>query len=212
MKSLSHARLSATPWTAAYQVPPSMGFSRQEYWSGVPLPSPTDTIQYFINFYHMIFNIFHYKKCFSECLCEAICQCLRLPLSAKDSEIHIFNSAVSMDRLFYPVTVLAYALKHKSKHFLIFFQSFFSASILHSLNNNTDYLICKTTGSFPFYSLNMQSFTSNICSIFIHVFYFCNGYQFESLSTLTWITLKVSLLIPLITHFLPPFSSLQLSQ
>jgi len=29
-----------TPWTAAYQTPPSMGFSRQEYWSGVPLPSP----------------------------------------------------------------------------------------------------------------------------------------------------------------------------
>ena len=33
-------RPSATPWTAAYQAPPSMGFSRQEYWSGVPLPSP----------------------------------------------------------------------------------------------------------------------------------------------------------------------------
>ena len=31
---------SAIPWTAAYQAPPSMGFSRQEYWSGVPLPSP----------------------------------------------------------------------------------------------------------------------------------------------------------------------------
>ena len=31
----------ATPWTAAYQAPPSMGFSRQKYWSGVPLPSPT---------------------------------------------------------------------------------------------------------------------------------------------------------------------------
>ena len=30
----------ATPWTAAYEAPPSMGFSRQEYWSGVPLPSP----------------------------------------------------------------------------------------------------------------------------------------------------------------------------
>jgi len=30
-----------TPWTAAYQAPPSMGFSRQEYWNGVPLPSPT---------------------------------------------------------------------------------------------------------------------------------------------------------------------------
>ena len=33
-------RLSVTPWTAAYQAPPSVGFSRQEYWSGVPLPSP----------------------------------------------------------------------------------------------------------------------------------------------------------------------------
>ena len=40
VKSLSRARLSATPRTAAYQAPPSMGFSRQEYWSGVPLPSP----------------------------------------------------------------------------------------------------------------------------------------------------------------------------
>ena len=40
VKSFSHVRLSATPWTAAYQAPPSMGFSRQEYWSGVPLPSP----------------------------------------------------------------------------------------------------------------------------------------------------------------------------
>ena len=39
-KSLGRVRLSATPWTAAYQAPPSMGFSRQEYWSGVPLPSP----------------------------------------------------------------------------------------------------------------------------------------------------------------------------
>ena len=37
-KSLSRVRRSATPWTAAYQAPPSMGFSRQEYWSGVPLP------------------------------------------------------------------------------------------------------------------------------------------------------------------------------
>ena len=41
VKSLSHVWLLATPWTAAYQAPPSMGFSRQEYWSGVPLPSMT---------------------------------------------------------------------------------------------------------------------------------------------------------------------------
>ena len=40
VKSLSRAWPSATPWTAAFQAPPSMGFSRQEYWSGVPLPSP----------------------------------------------------------------------------------------------------------------------------------------------------------------------------
>ena len=39
VKSLSRVQLSATPWTAAYQAPLSMGFSRQEYWSGVPLPS-----------------------------------------------------------------------------------------------------------------------------------------------------------------------------
>ena len=38
-KSLSRVRLLATPWTAAHQAPPSMGFARQEYWSGVPLPS-----------------------------------------------------------------------------------------------------------------------------------------------------------------------------
>ena len=39
VKSLSRIRLPVTPWTAAHQAPPSMGFSRQEYWSGVPLPS-----------------------------------------------------------------------------------------------------------------------------------------------------------------------------
>ena len=42
VKSLSHARLFATPWTVAYQAPPSMGFCRQEYWSGLPFPSPGD--------------------------------------------------------------------------------------------------------------------------------------------------------------------------
>ena len=39
VKSLSHVWLFTTPWTAAYQAPLSMGFSRQEYWSGLPLPS-----------------------------------------------------------------------------------------------------------------------------------------------------------------------------
>ena len=51
LKSLSHVRLFVTPWTAAYQAPPSMGFSRQEYWSGVPLPSPS-----------IVFNSLHVSK------------------------------------------------------------------------------------------------------------------------------------------------------
>ena len=42
VKSLSRVRLFTTPWTVAYQAPPSMGFSRQEYWSGLPFPSPGD--------------------------------------------------------------------------------------------------------------------------------------------------------------------------
>ena len=45
VKLLSRVRLFATPWTAAYLAPPSMGFSRQEYWSGVPLPSPRKMVQ-----------------------------------------------------------------------------------------------------------------------------------------------------------------------
>ena len=42
VKSLSHVLLFATPWTVAYQASLSMGFSRQEYWSGLPFPSPGD--------------------------------------------------------------------------------------------------------------------------------------------------------------------------
>ena len=42
VQSLSRVRLFATPWTVAYQDPPSMGFSRQEYWSGLSFPSPGD--------------------------------------------------------------------------------------------------------------------------------------------------------------------------
>ena len=54
VKSLSCVRLFATPWTAAYQSPPSMGFSGQEYWSGVPLPSPLS----------LLFSIYSWKCVF----------------------------------------------------------------------------------------------------------------------------------------------------
>ena len=50
MKSLSSARLLATPWTAAYQALPSLGFARQEYWSAVPLPSPSTNYIYLNSF------------------------------------------------------------------------------------------------------------------------------------------------------------------
>ena len=55
VKSLSPVRLLATPWTAAYQAPLSMGFSRQEYWSTVPLPSPINPLLLFKNWdcWHM---------------------------------------------------------------------------------------------------------------------------------------------------------------
>ena len=46
VKSLSRVRLFATTWSAAYQVPASMGFSRREYWSGMPLPSLSGDIRY----------------------------------------------------------------------------------------------------------------------------------------------------------------------
>ena len=61
MKSLSRAQLLVTPWTGAYHAPPFMGFSRQEYWSGVPLPSP-DTLLYLllISFLYIISHLIFY--------------------------------------------------------------------------------------------------------------------------------------------------------
>ena len=44
VKSLSRVQLFAMPWTVAYQAPPSMGFSRQEYWSGLPSPFPNEVL------------------------------------------------------------------------------------------------------------------------------------------------------------------------
>jgi len=49
LSRFSRVQLCATPWTAAYQAPLSMGFSRQEYWSGVPLPSPNIYTLLYIN-------------------------------------------------------------------------------------------------------------------------------------------------------------------
>ena len=70
VKSLSRVQLFATPWTAAYQAPPPMGFSRQEYWSGVPLSSP----------------IFIYI-----CVCVCVCVCVYL-----NKHTHVCERACSV--------------------------------------------------------------------------------------------------------------------
>ena len=54
VKSLSRVQLLATSWTAAYQAPPSMGFPRQEYWSGVPLCLPRTILFLYFRFYHLL--------------------------------------------------------------------------------------------------------------------------------------------------------------
>ena len=59
MKSLSRVQPSATPWTAAHEAPPSMGFSRQEYWSGVPLPSLMKSLEGFktVSWFMCLFSL-----------------------------------------------------------------------------------------------------------------------------------------------------------
>ena len=63
VKLLSRVRLSVTPWTAAYQAPPSMGFSRQEYWSRVPSPSPDMTLGSIISNISVILKINKPQTC-----------------------------------------------------------------------------------------------------------------------------------------------------
>ena len=77
VKSPSHVQLSVTPWTAAHQAPPSMGFFRQEYWSGVPLPSPYVTLL-------LIFA-------FLNCLLSVITQLLRLLIEKNSKKIWRYN-------------------------------------------------------------------------------------------------------------------------
>ena len=63
VKSLSHVQFLVTPWTAAYQAPPFMGVSRQEYWSGLPLPSPLSAMWSWQMTYSFFFclNFFFHK-------------------------------------------------------------------------------------------------------------------------------------------------------
>ena len=74
----------ATPWTAAYRAPPSMGFSRQEYWSGVPLPSPEEisSLSHFVVFLYFFSLIAEEGFLFSPCYSlNSAFRCLYLPFS-----------------------------------------------------------------------------------------------------------------------------------
>ena len=62
VKLLSHVPPLATPWTAIYQAPPSMGFSRQEYWSGVPLPSPSQPDEKFPRYVSLLVPLTVFKN------------------------------------------------------------------------------------------------------------------------------------------------------
>ena len=75
MKLLSHVQLFATAWAAAYQAPLSMGFSGQEYWSGLPFPSPSDDICEAIQFCRIRpYFVLGHNKGHSLTLCTCQCQ------------------------------------------------------------------------------------------------------------------------------------------
>ena len=90
MKLLSRVWLFTTPWTVAYQAPPAMGFSRQEYWSGVPLPCPNLMLLCFYwlpNICKPTFFIFHGLQdpwlpgsslAFKLCVCVCVFSCVQL--------------------------------------------------------------------------------------------------------------------------------------
>ena len=63
VKSLSHIRPSATPWTAAFQAPPSMGFSRQEDWSGVPLHIVISQVYFYGSLFLLLAQVFSQSLC-----------------------------------------------------------------------------------------------------------------------------------------------------
>ena len=96
VKLLSHVQLLATPWTAAYQAPPSMGFARQEYWGGVPLPSPSQSIAPFK------FTLFHLQRArsgprlpSSDIKCPAKCLKCLIPFKQNIHYYHYYMDKIN---------------------------------------------------------------------------------------------------------------------
>ena len=100
VKSLSRVRLLATPWTAAYQAPPSMGFSRQEYWSGVPLPSPlhcyTIAIPALFCYLYCLFSSNSWLLIFVCHQIVCVSYNLQIPGFCLEKENSFFNASVSL--------------------------------------------------------------------------------------------------------------------
>ena len=102
VKSLSHVQLLESPWTAAYQALPSMGFSRQEYWSGMPLPSPIYIYMYI-------------------CVCVCVCVCVCIYIYTQ-TYIYIYiwcmklnNEIIRVNLVLYKHMVPTLGLFHKWK-------------------------------------------------------------------------------------------------
>ena len=90
VKSLSCVRLLGTPWIAAHQAPPSMGISRQEYWSGVPLPSPLNS-PYWFNFLQLGLPYTFFLKSPEWTLTGLFLWSTCLPILAELIHSHAFN-------------------------------------------------------------------------------------------------------------------------
>ena len=90
VKSLSRVRLLGTPWTAAHQAPPSMGISRQEYWGGVPLPSPLNS-PYWFNFLQLGLPYTFFLKSPEWTLTGLFLWSTCLPILAELIHSHAFN-------------------------------------------------------------------------------------------------------------------------
>ena len=109
VKSLSHVWFLVTPWTEAYQAPPSMGFSRQEYWSGLPLPSPhpdmttgkTITLTYgplsakqCLLFYYFVITFLSRSKCLLTSWLQSLSTVISEPRKVKSVTVSTFPPSI----------------------------------------------------------------------------------------------------------------------
>ena len=113
VKLLSHVWLLTTPWTAAYQAPPSMGFSRQEYWSGVPSPSPGYIIilPYFIR---QIFPVLAIWRSFHWLLCMSFWVQSHMYMCIYFSHVLTFRHILPPSSVIFTVLVLESAISSRT--------------------------------------------------------------------------------------------------